>query len=349
MPTVTQLWTVVAEDPTRLLQGTGSPEGVLTAEEGSLYVDKAGFIIYGKATGDDANGWAALGDGVASLALSGATPQPIGTATAGVATDASKGDHVHAHGNLAGGSFHALAIAAGAAGFLSGTDKAAIDALAATYATLARQIISGAGLTGGGSLAADRTLVVGANADGSIVVNADDIQVGILATDAQHGNRGGGSLHALAIASGAAGFLSGTDKAKIDGVASGATKVNAGTATLDFGSFPGKSDASVDVTGQTDILAGSFVQAWLYPTATADHTADEHLVEGIRIVAGNIVPGVGFTIYGINTSEIAEPLQSPGVATFRSAASTVYGYAAPSVGGTGTLIYGTWTVKWSWV
>jgi hypothetical protein len=30
------------------------------------------------------------------------------------------------------------------------------------------------------------------NADGSIVVNADDIQVGVLATDGQHGNRGGG-------------------------------------------------------------------------------------------------------------------------------------------------------------
>ena len=55
-----------------------------------------------------------------------------------------------------------------------------------------------------------------ANADGSIVVNANDIQVGVLATDAQHGTRGGGTLHALAVASGAAGFISGADQQKLD-------------------------------------------------------------------------------------------------------------------------------------
>lgn len=46
---------------------------------------------------------------------------------------------------------------------------------ATTYATLARQIISGGGLTGGGTLAADRTLAVGAGT--GIVVNADDVAV----------------------------------------------------------------------------------------------------------------------------------------------------------------------------
>jgi hypothetical protein len=74
-------------------------------------------------------------------------------------------------------------------------------------APTSRQVIAGAGLTGGGDLTADRTLAVGANADGSIVVNADDIQVGVLASDAQHGNRGGGSLHSAATSS-AAGFMS---------------------------------------------------------------------------------------------------------------------------------------------
>lgn len=68
-----------------------------------------------------------------------------------------------------------------------------------------RNLTAGAGLTGGGTLAADRTFAVGANADGSIAVNADDIQVGILATDAQHGTRGGGTLHA-AVTNAAAGF-----------------------------------------------------------------------------------------------------------------------------------------------
>jgi len=65
-------------------------------------------------------------------------------------------------------------------------------------------------------------LDVGANADGSITVNATDIQVGILATDAQHGVRGGGTQHAVVIAGGAAGFMEGADKTKLDGIATGA-------------------------------------------------------------------------------------------------------------------------------
>ena len=74
-------------------------------------------------------------------------------------------------------------------------------------------VTAGAGLTGGGASGAV-TLDVAANADGSIVVNANDVQVGVLATDAQHGNRGGGALHAVAGAS--AGFMSAADKTKLD-------------------------------------------------------------------------------------------------------------------------------------
>ena len=43
-----------------------------------------------------------------------------------------------------------------------------------------RLLTAGAGMTGGGNLSADRTFNVVANADGTIVVNADDIQVGTL-------------------------------------------------------------------------------------------------------------------------------------------------------------------------
>src|SRR6266576_6540103 len=70
------------------------------------------------------------------------------------------------------------------------------------------------------------------------------------------------------------------------------------TALLDFGAFPGASNASLAITGQGAILAGSLVEAWILPAATADHTADEHFAEDIDIFAGNIVAGVGFTIYG---------------------------------------------------
>jgi len=115
------------------------------------------------------------------------------------------------HGNRGGGALHANAVSAGAAGFQSGTDKARADAL------WTRSLTAGAGLTGGGDLQANRTFDVGANADGSIAVNANDIQVGILATDAQHGVRGGGTQHAVAT-TGAAGFMSAADKTKLDGV-----------------------------------------------------------------------------------------------------------------------------------
>ena len=91
-----------------------------------------------------------------------------------------------------------------------------------------------------------------------------------------------------------------------------------GNATLDFGAFPGSSDTSVVVTGQTGITTSSFVEAWLVPTATADHSADEHVVETIKVIAGNIVNGTGFTIYGVNT-------------------------------GNNSRIYGTWSVSWVWV
>ncbi len=65
--------------------------------------------------------------------LSNATPQAVGTAAAGVGTEASRHDHVHAHGNQASnGSMHAAAIASGAAGFMTGTDKALVDTATAS-------------------------------------------------------------------------------------------------------------------------------------------------------------------------------------------------------------------------
>lgn len=97
-----------------------------------------------------------------------------------------------------------------------------------------------------------------------------------------------------------------------------------GTATLNFGAFPGASDASVAVTGQAGILTGSLVEAWIRPVATADHSADEHMVETLKVFAGNISAGTGFTIYGFNTSERNDPR------------------------GQGTRLYGQWTVAWVW-
>lgn len=132
------------------------------------------------------------------------------------------------------------------------------------------------------------------------------------------------------------------------GAAGGGGGGTTGTAILDFGAFPGVSDTSVVVTGQAGIVAGSIVQAWLRPAATADHTSDEHLIETLRIEAGNIVAGTGFTIYGLNSSQINEPLERGGIAHFRVNLAPVHGYNAPMIGGRGTRLYGAWSVQWRW-
>ena len=123
---------------------------------------------------------------------------------------------------------------------------------------------------------------------------------------------------------------------------------NTGKTTVNFGAFPGSSDAVVTVTGQTGIVSGSVVQAWLVPEATADHTADEHRVETISIMAGNIVANTSFDIYAQNTSQLTETLASHTPSTFRSTAAAALGNSQPSIGGVGTRIYGAWTVAWRW-
>ena len=72
-----------------------------------------------------------------------------------------------------------------------------------------------------------------------------------------------------------------------------------GATTIDFGAFPGSGNASVAITGQAEIAADALVDAWLVAKATADHSVDEHLVDGPEILAGAVVAGVGFTIYAV--------------------------------------------------
>jgi len=73
-------------------------------------------------------------------------------------------------------------------------------------------VLAGNGLEFAGDLV---TLHVVPNADGSIVAAANDVKVGVLATDAQHGVRGGGTQHLVATGA-SAGFQSATDKTRAD-------------------------------------------------------------------------------------------------------------------------------------
>jgi hypothetical protein len=97
-----------------------------------------------------------------------------------------------------------------------------------------------------------------------------------------------------------------------------------GKTTVDFGAFPGALDVAKAITGQAGIVAGSLVEAWLIPEATADHSADEHLIDGPAITAGNIVAGTGFTIYAKIAKDPTPPRGDP------------------------HRVYGLWTVGWVW-
>lgn len=96
---------------------------------------------------------------------------------------------------------------------------------------------------------------------------------------------------------------------------------NTGTAIIDFGAFPGTTQASVAVTGQSSILNTSLPQAFIKLTISPDHSADEHMIEGLKITTGNVVAGTGFTIY----AELYQPV--PAKVNFT---------------------YGKWNVSWEW-
>ena len=138
----------------------------------------------------------------------------------------------------------------------------------------------------------------------------------------------------------------------------GGGSANVGTAVVDFGAFPGGTDASAAVTGQAGILAGSTVRAWLVPVDTADHSADEHLIAAtqIDVIAGNIVAGTGFTIYAVARHLGTEPLEPPGIGR-RQVANATAGLnagaaqgVAGSVGGADlSRQYGQYSIAWEWV
>jgi hypothetical protein len=73
-----------------------------------------------------------------------------------------------------------------------------------------------------------------------------------------------------------------------------------GTATVDFGAYPGTSETSVAVTGQTSISATSKAEAWVMADDTStSHTAADHKYVPLfmALTCGTPTAGTGFTIY----------------------------------------------------
>ena len=151
-----------------------------------------------------------------------------------------------------------------------------------------------------------------------------------------------------------AGVDTGPVFANIQGSAAAATT---GTATVDFGAFPGNTMATVDVTGQTGIVTGSTVRAWIRAEATANNSTDEHIMAASMpdVVAGPITAGVGFTIYVMCRDQGGESLRPPQRPRHRAGATTVAANQNRpeqfgSVGGkTLGTVWGQFTVAWEWV
>jgi hypothetical protein len=117
----------------------------------------------------------------------------------------------------------------------------------------------------------------------------------------------------ITLASPLTGFVLGTDGTALsatDTVLQGFQKlqvqVNAfsgggltrGSGILDFGTTPGKQYVTLTITGQTGISsATSKIKAYLMAVATAEHNAIEHAIVPMKIVCGDIVDGIGFTIH----------------------------------------------------
>ncbi len=79
-----------------------------------------------------------------------------------------------------------------------------------------------------------------------------------------------------------------------------------GTATIDWGAFPGSNEASIAVTAQADIVAGAHCEAMYMYDVLGDKTANDHrYIDALSdLTCGTIVDGVGFTIYGTSTEKL---------------------------------------------
>jgi hypothetical protein len=126
-----------------------------------------------------------------------------------------------------------------------------------------------------------------------------------------------------------------------------------GTATLNFGAFPGGHETFVTVA-DASVASGSVIVASIRPAVTADHSADEHYAEApnFALVVQSISAGVGFEVWARYQPPVPEPLRFPGVGRWQGTTATAGQNTSgqptivPTVGGTVPRTYGQWTIQW---
>lgn len=142
-----------------------------------------------------------------------------------------------------------------------------------------RNAMTSAASAGNGILYNTGAYSVKPDAEGSIVVTAAGVKVGVLASDAEHGNRGNGSLHSVADAT-HNGFLTAAFFSLLNGATNAATNstlVKRGAAAqcsfgaLDCGTFEAGGAATFDdvvhMTGGATILAGVSIDSATFSPA----------------------------------------------------------------------------------
>lgn len=192
-------------------------------------------------------------------------------------------------------------------GFVAVASEAARTAIVQVAADRGREVFQTGGTTPGWYRAdgAGGWLFVGAV--GSAVAVHDHTsgtQGGLVAlsaltgtiNDTQHGSRGGGSLHALAIASGAAGFMSGADKAKLDAVPTGGGMRQSTAAEITVDTTTTSATFVSLLSAPITIAAGGILLITFTVGATND-TKDKTnffrvLVDGTPLRGTNIVSGI---------------------------------------------------------
>ena len=205
--------------------------------------------------------WATGGGGGANLNITTPSSDVATTGAIGTATTAARADHVHAHSNLSGGSLHAAATTS-AAGFLSATDKTKLDGIAS------------------GAQPGTVTAVTG-SAPISVANGTSTPTITISAATTS-----------------AAGTLSATDKAKLDGVASGATANSTDAYLLSRANHTGTQAWSTLTSTPTTLSGYGITDAdpsGAATTAVSNHVglSDPHTQYALEITigaAGGIVP-----------------------------------------------------------